>query len=181
MAVVPDTHDFGSGVVTTSEDNTYIRDPIRFLLNKPAAQLRQSATQTLTNDIWTSITLTIEDLDNDPGGTGAHSTSSNTSRFTAVYAGWHSTGGVICFAPNGTGSRSARWAVNGAAVNGSISTVPSVIGGVFYTQVSAVATLVFLNVGDYLELQGRQESGANLDTVVNGAESCSMTVIWQRN
>ncbi len=181
MATVPTTHTFADGLATSSEANSYIRDPIAFLLSKPAAQLRQDTGQSLNNDTWTSITLTTEDLDSDPSGTGGHSNSVNTSRFTAVYAGWYRCGGLVCFDTNATGARSARLAVNGTARNGSAATVQAVTGGVYYTQVPTPVMEVYLNVGDYVELQGRQESGGALSTIVNGAESSSLSVSWDRS
>lgn len=179
MAIVPDTHDFGSGVVTTSEDNAFIRDPIRFLLNKPAAELRQTAAQSIPDSTWTSLTFPTEDLDGDPSGTGGHSTSSNTSRYTAVYAGWYLLSGGYNPIINGVGIRGTRWAVNGTAVNGSNTVLAATAAtGAGYP---ARTKRVFLNVGDYVELQVYQNSTGLLNTDITGDSASSMSVGWERN
>lgn len=179
MATVPTTHTVLDGLATSSEMNTYFRDPIDFLMNRPAARVRQTATQTITTGTLTSITFTTEDLDDDPAGTGAHSTSVNTSRYTAVYPGWYQVSGVVSFAANATGVRAASWAVNGTAINASASAIPN-NGAATIVDVPAPTIQVFLNVGDYVELQGYHERGANLDTFVSGQHASSMDVQWVR-
>lgn len=180
MAAVPTTHTFADGVVTSSEDNAYIRDPIDFLMNKPAAELRQLVAQTLTTGTWTAVTFISEDLDDDPAGTGGHDNASATSRWAAVYAGWYLLDGGCAFAANATERRGVRWAVNGAAVNGSaVLVVNSGAGG--QVVVPARGKRVFLNVGDYVELQALQLSGGNLDTFVGDTTfSASMSLGWDR-
>lgn len=135
------------------------------------AKLRQTAAQSLANNTLVAINFDAEDLDTD----NAHSTVSNTSRFTAPYAGWYRAGGVVWFAGNATGLRYARWLVNGAEVNGSLTgynTVPnaSSIG------ITLPSTLIFLNAGDYLEMGASQTSGGALNTLVSGVLQPSMSV-----
>lgn len=181
MATVPATHTFGGTVATSSEMNSYARDPLNFLLNKPETQVRQTATQTLTSAVFASITFDIEDLDKNPDGSKNHSTSVNTSRFTAVYAGWYRISGSICFAPNATGIRESRWAVNGTPLNASAAMIQSVTSGGTNTILVATTQLAFLNVNDYVELQGLQSSGGNLTTAASSYEASSMSVVWERN
>lgn len=151
---------------------------IDFVRNKPIAQLRQSVAQTLTTGVWTSITFTTEVVDTDPAGTGGHSTSVNTSRYTAVYAGYVWLGGGAGFAINATGQRAVRWAVNGTMVDGSSAFLPP--GAVFETAVPARGHLVLLGAGSYVELQAWQNSGGNLDTIASLEHACSMAVAWER-
>lgn len=158
--------------------HAYLRDPINFIMNKPAAVVRQSAAQSLANSVWVSLTMGVEDLDDDPDGVGGHSTVSNTSRYTARYSGWYWIGGGVSIVANATGNRGCRWAVNGTAVNGGSVLLPPTATG--SARVPARGMLLFLNEGDYLELQGTQSSGAALNTSVPGEEQACMSVAWDR-
>lgn len=178
MATVPDSHDFADGIATSSEANTYIRDPARFGLNPPHAELRQTVAQTLTTGVTAAVTFDVEDVD-EPAAAGGHSTSSNTSRYTAQYAGWYLVGGGVGFAANATGQRAAVWAVNGALLNG--SQVMEQATSASNNKVGARTKLVYLNVGDYVELHAQQTSGGNLNTAVTASEQSSMSVLWVSN
>lgn len=178
MTAVPQTHTFAGGVWTSSEANSYIRDPIAFLMNKPAAVLRQSVAQSLTSGAYTALTFTTEDLDDDPDGGGAHSNSSNTSRYTAVYAGWYWCSGGASFVASAAGQRAVRYAVNGTAVSGSETFMDA--NAAFTTELAARAMLVFLNAGDYVELQAMQSSGGALNTEVTAATQSMFSVSWER-
>lgn len=151
--------------------NTNINGPLSFLLAPPICQVRQTSGQTLTTSTDTAITFDTEDVDS----TGMHSTSSNTSRLTAVYPGWYSAGGGISFAANATGRRGCSWRVNAALLNGSTvayQAPSSTFAG------AARAMRVFLNVGDYLEMYGRQESGGNLATAAVTGDQSNVSALW---
>lgn len=180
MPAAPTSHTFVDGVQTTSELNAYIRDPITFWAQKPMAELRQLVAQTLTTAVFGSITFTTEDFDGDwvASSGGGHDNSTNPSRYTALYDGWYVLGGGVSFAINATGQRGCRWAVNGSAVNGSAVVYPATAGNVIV--VAARTKRVFLNIGDYVELQGYQTSGGNLDTFVSAEFSCSMSLAMDR-
>lgn len=152
---------------------------IDFVRNKPAAELRQTVAQSISDSTWTSLTFTTEDLDTDPAGTGGHSTSVNTSRYTAVYAGWYLLGGGYSSAVNATGQRGTRWAVNGLVVSASRAFIAATAAVGF--ELPARMKRVFLNVGDYVELQVWQNSGAPLNTDTSSAEvGSSMSIAWDR-
>lgn len=180
MADVPDTHDFLPGLATSSEMNSFVRDPVRFLLNKPAANVRQTTAQTgIVTAVFTSVTFTTEDLDSDPDAVGGHDTGTNTSRFVAQYPGWYRVAGAVAWANNATGQRGTRWAVNGTALNASAILLATISGNV--TVVPARTMLVSLGAFHYVELQGYQTSGGNLDMFVSAEYSSSMSVEWVRN
>jgi len=180
MPVVPGTHTVTGTVATTSEMNTFFRDPINYLLVRPHAQLLQIVVQTLTTAVAAAITFTSETVDTDVDGVGGHDNVTNNSRWTARYAGWHLLGGGVAFAANATGRRASWWQVNGTAVNGSSVAVAAAIGGL-ETVVPARSMQVFLNVGDYVELMGYQESGGNLNTFSSTFNASSMSVLWVTN
>lgn len=179
MAATPGTHTFTGVVSTSSEMNTFVRDPLLFLFSKPAAELRQTVAQSIPNVTWTSITFDVEDLDSDPAGTGGHSTSSNTSRYVAVYAGWYRVSGGVEFAINATGQRACAWAVNGTLVAASRTLISATAA--LGMGVPAKTKLVFLNIGDYVEMQVYQNSGGALNTAVVAEGAPSMSVVWERN
>lgn len=176
MAVVPATRTWVAGeVVTAAHFNTNIRDVFNYLLAPPILKIRQTTLQSIANNTHTALTFTTEDVDS----SGMHSTSVNTSRATAVYPGWYSTAGGTSFAGNVTGVRGTYWSINATPVNG--SNVLLVATSAAAVQTPARGDLVFLNVGDYLELFTYQNSGGNLNTSVTAQEQPSMVCIWESN
>lgn len=129
----------------------YLFAPVRF---KGYASTGQSISSTTTA---TTINLDTEIVDSDSG----HSTTTNTSRYTAQTAGLYLAGGSVCFATNATGARACQIFKNGAAVEGAANQAAgnSANGGSSFT-----VTLVQLAVGDYIELAVWQTSGSALST-----------------
>lgn len=141
--------------------------------NPPYAHLRQTVGQTLSSGVFTDIVFdgTGEDLDNFNG----HVTGVNAARYTCQRNGVYLFSGGGGFAANVTGSRTSRWAMNGAVVPGSQAE------GVFGSTSSIVGSKTIMRrmvVGDYMTLQGYQSSGANLATNVTGENQWSMSVMW---
>lgn len=94
----------------------------------------------------------------------------NPTRYTVQRAGWYDLAGGVSFAPNTTGGiRSAGWFVNGSLAaaghgdRGADSSVSEIIA------ISARTLTVELDVGDYVELAGGHDVGANLNTSTGGA------------
>lgn len=177
MTAVPSTRTWVAGeVVLDSHFNTNIRDVLNFLLAPPIFQGRQTVAQTLTTGVYAAITLDAEDVDSANG----HSTSSNTSRYTAVYAGWAEVNPSASFAGNVTGRRLCKLRVNGSTdVSG--SDVVMFAGITNTLKVTGPTMKVFLNVGEYIEAMAAQESGGNLNTVVTGIDQSMMGYRWISN
>ena len=171
---VPATKTFTNGVLDSSDLNTYVRDPIQYLLSRTMAELRQTVAQSIPSGTFTGITFDVEDLDTD----GGHSTSSNTSRFTAPNAGWYFCSGGVGFSASATGQRGAAWAVNGTTLNGTSVFVNA--SAAFTTIIAARSKLLYLNVSDYVELQALQNTGGALNTNVTTDGQSSMSVQWVR-
>lgn len=165
--------------LTSADVNARITAVLTFLLNRPMVRLRQTATQTLTTGTFTTITFTTEDLDDNPDGSTSHSTSVNTGRFTAVYAGWHTFRGAVTFAADTSGVRDSRWTKNGAAVSASAAGTLPLTGGAT-TGLKARTLGIFLDVADYVELQAYHSKGSNLDTVSSSEQASSMEGLWER-
>ena len=179
MAVVPVLPPVVAGGVYPSSSVSALVVAVFYAMNPPRFQVRQTVAQSLANNVWTSLNFDVEDVDDDPSHIGGHSTSVNTSRFTAVYPGWYRMGGCSSNDANVTGIRGARWAVNGSALNigGTVmnATTASIV------VIPAPADLVFLNVGDYVELQGLQTSGGALNVSILATAQATMNGTWESN
>lgn len=135
------------------------------------AKLRQTATQTLTTAVWGSITFTTEDADAAAG----HSIVTNTSRYVVSVAGELQVEAGVTFAANTTGVRGMRIAKNGTAVPQGRVIVSAASSG--STELALCRTITAA-AGDYIEVQGYQTSGGNLDTAYATESGCFMNVRW---
>jgi len=178
MTAVPSTRIFVAGeVVLASYFNTNINGPVNFLLAPPILEIRQITTgQVIATATWTSITYNTEDVDS----SGMHSTSTNTSRATAVYPGWYQQDGAAPFPSNATGVRGVRHAVNGTVANGSSTLFVAFAGG-SGPNVPSRTKHLFLNVNDYSEVQCFQNSGGNLTLAITADEAANMSLRWVSN
>lgn len=182
MPAVPTAPTFADSVPLPSSSLNQLRDMLNFLASPPIAELRQIVVQTLTTGVGAAVTFTSEGVDTDVDGTGGHSTSSNTSRYTARYPGWYQVSGVVAFAGNVTGRRICWWTINGVSANATqLGFGPIATGD---QEIPARTAHVYLAAGDYLELIAYQESGGNLDTLVAGSNnvaSSAASVRWVKN
>lgn len=130
-------------------------------LNASYALVYNTSGQTLTTGSATDITFDSEVVDTD----GYHSTSSNTDRFTAQFAGPHLLFAMVRFVANSTGIRRAFFYKNGTTSlwDGRLSNL-----GASQPAYVPVVGLVDLDVDDYVTLRGFQNSGGDLD-VDNGS------------
>lgn len=171
MSAVPTVPVFGSGVLPSTQ-LAQLASVCTFLLAPPIFRGRQTVIQSLTNAAASAITLDAEDVDT----AGGHTT---TSRYTAQYAGWYAIGGGIGYAANATGVRGVEWWVNGVPVSGAGCMFPA--NAATSQRLPGRAFLVYLNIGDYVEVFAFQNSGASLNTAVSGQEQASMSLAWTSN
>lgn len=131
----------------------------------------QATLQSVTSGTWTSLSIDTETLDSD----GGHSNVTNTTRYTAQIAGTYLVLGFAAFASNATGVRGSRLALNGTAIRGSQTNVNTCSSSVWSSPCWAVTAMA---VGDYVEVQGFQNSGGALNT--NNGTDCttSLAVFW---
>lgn len=179
MAVVPVSHTFSTTIGASSEMNTYVRDPLNFLMRPPIAELRQIVAQSLANATFVALTFTAFDFDTDVDGIGGHDTGVNPSRFTARYAGIYQGSGVATYVANATGRRAQQWFVNGTALAASQTAYQSTAAN--DGEFAARTKQFYLNAGDYVELMGYQESGGALATFSTGAGACGASIRWVSN
>lgn len=139
----------------------YLFAPVRF-------KAYSSTVQTLnTGTTAAALTFDTEIVDSD----GGHSTTTNTSRYTAQTAGLYLVWGQwITAATNGTGTRNTQVWLNGTAIPGATTQFPASAsngsGGNAFTFVPMV-------VGDYVEIAAWQNSGTNLTTANSNTGICS--------
>jgi hypothetical protein len=158
--------------ITSSLWNTGVRDGVNFLVNVPILNAVQAAVQSVANNAWTSLALDSTVVDS----YGMHSNSVNNSRGTAQVAGWYLAFAASSWVSAAGTSRGARITKNGAAIAGGAVVIPPTAAGTY--AVASPAVITFLNVGDYVEAQGFQQSGGALSTSVNADADCSLTAVW---
>lgn len=141
-----------------------LADGINFLTGQPRsgqprfpfAVLTQSVAQSIASTALVPILLDLESIDTDSG----HSTTTNTSRYTAQTSGWYDARGNITFAANTSGIRQGMFRINGSTYFGEAEVNAT---GTFETAVT-LADYAYLNAGDYLEILGYQNSGGAINT-----------------
>lgn len=169
---VPSPRTFGVSEVETAANLNSLRDAITFALNPPIVRVSQTSVQTLTTNVWTAISQDTTIVDS----YGMHSNVTNNTRCTAVVAGWYWVSGAVAFAASATGTRGARLAVNGGVIQGSAQFGPPSASGSFASVTTSMP--LFLNVGDYVELQGVQNSGGNLNTLSATDLDSTLALVW---
>lgn len=171
MATLPVFRTWVAGeIVTAAYMNTNIRDAGNFFVSWPVAELRQTIVQSVPNG-GAALLFDVEDIDTDNG----HSTSVNTSRYTAQTPGRFQFSGGVVFAANTAGRKGTWWLQNGSGVNGSSVVGPSAAALTLATS-SRVRTMLLNGTTDYVELFGYQESGGALNTAVSTFDQPSMSV-----
>lgn len=169
--LVPTTRLFQAGEqLTGSMLNQTVTSLGNFMLGKPIAFLYQTTAMSVTTTN-TAIKFEAETVDRD----GGHSTTSNTSRYTAKTPGYYKVSGVVVYDNPGAQMVSALVGKNGSIVAGGETRV---LGQSNYQAVSSPAVLVYLNgTTDYVEIYGRVATTAT-NTVYSSPLSSSMTVEW---
>lgn len=121
------------------------------------ARVYNSANISVANNTVQALTFDSERYDTD----SIHSTSSNTSRLVAPFAGTYLIAGTMRFASNATGIRAVQLRLNGGTLIGSVVTPPT-SGDVIDLN---VVTVYALAASDYVELCAYQTSGGALNAI----------------
>lgn len=123
------------------------------------ARVYNNASQSISTSTWTSITFNSERFDTD----SYHDTGSNTSRLTIPSNGYYLVGACLEFVTNTTGSRFARFWVDGTTRIGEVSQPPA--AGSNPTRLNPVVVYQF-TAAQYVEVQMFQDSGSSRDSAV---------------
>lgn len=118
---------------------------------------------------WDAMSFNTETFDTDGIWEGV----TNPTRFTATRAGKYHVYGSLSWANNATGLRGIRFKVNGTASNG---------GETYYVAGSGItgtiSRVVNLTAGQYVEFDGFQSSGGNLNMNTNGIFGIMGGIQW---
>lgn len=122
------------------------------------ASVRRTSVQSITDSTATAISFDVEDFDSG----NLYITVTQPTRLTAPSQGLYMITGSVAFAGSGAGVRQIYIKKNGStriATGGAAG-----VAGTFSNN-GSVATVAFMNAGDYAELVVVQTSGGNLDVL----------------
>lgn len=127
--------------------------------------MRKSTAQTISTATWTALNWTsrTEDV--------AYGVTLGANGFTVVVPGIYTATGATAFSPDATGHRYARITKNGTAITSAGGVAPSL------TARTLAAATMKCAVGDVINLEAYQSSGADLNTAVDGAGNI-LAVAW---
>lgn len=159
MATVPSQQTFVAGAtLTAAQLNDDLRNAVNFLLSgRPRAKAYAGADTTHNSSgsaSWITVAFNSESFDND----SIHDNSTNNSRMTIQTDGLYRITGSITFAGNTTGSRAVRIFLDGSTGLDSARVQTS---SALTTSVPVIS-YEQLEAGQYIQLQGAQNSGGNL-------------------
>jgi hypothetical protein len=155
-------------VVTAANMNTHLRDNMAFVGSPPSCAVYNSASIT-NNNTFVVMTANTELWDTD----SMHSTVSNTSRITANTAGRYQLNTTMRFGINTAGSRAISYRLNGGT-DIQLAAVPAATTGV--EAVLSGSVMLVLAAADYVEVASWQNSGGNLDAILQGFSLTLVTV-----
>lgn len=145
-----------------------------FYTAPPMFRGRQSATQTFTTGTWAALTLDATDIDTESG----HSNVTNNSRYTAQVGGWYWVLGFGAWTNSANGQADIYC---GLRVNGTLIVGTAQVALKTANDFSSISSsgLIYLRVGDYVEVWARQDTGANLVTWTNNVDlTPCMNLVW---
>lgn len=180
MATIPVFTSFTSGtVVTATQLNTQIVQAGNFDLARPYCNAYNSAGVSTATGVFTLVPFDSELEDND----GMHSVGSNTSRMTCVTPGLFSLSACSSWPTGTTGERGLQLRLNAAGSNsgGTLLTTRSAApqpstGNYNFPELNIFYR--YNNVGDYLELFVRQQSGGTV-TTATGSYNLYLSALWE--
>jgi hypothetical protein len=159
-SAVQDTNLYRSAADTLKTDDSFVIGGANSLYVSRASVA--SATQSLTNNISTTIALDTASTTPTTGTYDPKSWFSNANdRITIGQAGFYAVSANIAFAANATGRR-----VLGINVNGSDAGGISILASPAGATTLSVSTNLYLAAGDLVTISALQQSGGALSTVV---------------
>lgn len=118
------------------------------------AQVTATSATSAANNTWTACTFNTED--HDVGGCADLATNNDRITVPSGQGGWWLIAGGFVWAANTAGGRWARLMVNGAEVCGQAAPASTTNNPFQYMTIG-----LYLNEGDYIQLEGYQSSGAS--------------------
>lgn len=141
-----------------------------FFTAPPMFRGRQSSTQSTSSGVFTAMNINVEDIDTDNG----HAT--NSAQYVSQVAGWYWVEGYVAWTNLLGGFRMDGALFKNATIL--LGTQQSFSKpGAEYSAISASA-IVFLAVGDSVDMRGRQNTGSTLSTFVGSDLAPALNVLW---
>jgi hypothetical protein len=146
------------------------------LASFPVARLRRTSAQAIPHNAFTAVTWQVADWDT----AGGWNASTNPSRYTFQVPGYYTVLSHAAFAANATGGRAMGVAYNGTRLAaGNVLDDNAGAGNGYHP--SSGLTVKAASVGDYIELQVYQFSGANLDQEVSADGGPFLDITFRRS
>jgi hypothetical protein len=150
-----------------------------FLANKPMFRSSSVTTPLVNSGVWTAVGFGDHLIDTD----GGHNTSVNISRYVCQVPGQYWVKGCVAWNYSGTGNVSSRFdtalAINGNAMAGTATFQWKQQG---FNAATFATGLMRLNVGDYIEVWGRQNTGVQIYFDNGGfGTDCDLNLVWIRS
>jgi hypothetical protein len=133
-----------------------------------AARVYKNASQAIADTTLTALTWPVEAFDTD----SYHSTSVNTSRFTAALAGKYEVSASVRWDSNTTGAREVYVVANGVTGTRIAGSVQAAAANLVQT----VTAVVDLAASEYVEIYVRQDSGGSRDVTSLEQITCAAIV-----
>jgi hypothetical protein len=170
--IIPSTRLFTAGEIETGSFlNSSITNLGNFLLGKPVAKLYSTTATAVAALTVVPVPLALEIVDRDNG----HSTTTNTSRYTAQTAGYYQIDSGL-----GWNSTAGTYRICYLRVNGSTTVIGS-LAEVTGTGTNALTTkssvMTYLAVGDYVEIIAYSGTATTLTSILSDA-TAYMNVVW---
>lgn len=182
MSTFPAQHSYASAEALTAANlNTHPNGITWLTSSRPLLLAHQaSATTSIPNTTWTAITYDTVDSDSESGF------NSSTGRYTFNQMGWYFLSGSINFAGNATGIRAMHWNTSYGIIIGlecspAAVVPPGTTNPALNTSLN-MGTLIGAKSGDWVQMEGYQNSGGALSTATNfannRAESSFFSITW---
>lgn len=149
-----------------------------FLSLRPSFRGRSHTSQAVVNNTWTPVQYPISVMDTD----GGHNVGVNNTRYTSQVPGWYWVKGSISWNPTGVTNVAARIdtaiTLTGGFIAGSSQFLTK---GNQVNSAQQASAIVFIQVGDYVELFVRQLTGATQSVDFGFGIECGLEVLWIRS
>jgi len=182
VSTFPTQHTYAtSELLTAANLNTHPNGISWLTAQRPLLEVTQlSATTSVPNTTWTAIKCDNVVSDSESG----YSTS--TGRYTFDQMGWYFLSGSINFAGNATGIRAMRWNTSYGVIIGlqcsPAAVVPPGTSNPALNTSLNMGTLIGAKSGDWVQMEGYQNSGGALSTALNyasnRAEASFFSILW---
>jgi hypothetical protein len=177
----PPTKTLGSSSITTGDWNTYVRDNLEALMERPTCTLSDAQTTASSREVPSGVETIVRWFSEEWDSHNLHSNVANQSRVTipSGFGGAYLVCTTISFrGGDPDGYRRVRILLNGSAEWAQAEEIPA--AGNARTSVCCVA-LVNASPGDYIQVEAYQDSGTALELLSADEDDelgCELSVLY---